>query len=121
MKTYNYNRILDVLEIKIGGKLSNEEFTDHYKKIVEDDTLPSNLKVLIGCRDTRFKVNTEEIEELIESLKKATDKFETIQEAIVVEMHFKPTFETLFEKYNGFDNYSYKIFTTNQMALKWLS
>ena len=120
MESYNYNRIHNILEIKKEGNKNINDIVDHYKKISNDDSLPSKLKVLIDYSDTNFDIKLEEIELAIKSLKSALEKFEIITEAVITSTPFPADVVTLFEKYSELNNYSTRTFTIKKSGINWL-
>lgn len=120
MRNYNYNRILEILEIKFGGVLTVEDLIDNYEKIRIDNDLPKDLKIVLNLKDSNFKIQEGEIKLLFPALKALLEKHDKIAEAIIISQLVRERVAPLFDEYEEFENYRKKLFSTKDAAIKWL-
>lgn len=121
MRDYSFNSSVQVLEVKASSELVVDEIIDHYERLFKDDSLPRNVKVCIDCRNVAFKMNVREITRTKEALIKTVQKYETINEAILVGKPFETVIATLFQDLSSdIDSYRFDVFSTKEAALDWL-
>lgn len=120
MRIYSFNEKFNILETRLDGNLNIEDIVDHYDRIFKDDSLPKKLKVLVDCRNSTFDIDVDEIDLSFVTLKKALNKYDFIQEAIIVNEPFKTVIVTLFRESANFKNYDFRIFSTENAARRWL-
>lgn len=121
MRIYLYNEKLDILEVKTKGTLRITDIISHYNELTNNVNLPNNLKVLIDCRGTQLDITINEISFANAAVKNALNKYENIQEAILVNQPYETVVATLFKDYNvDLKKYSFKIFYTEDAAKSWL-
>lgn len=121
MRIYLYNEKLNILVVKTKGTLRITDIINHYNELTNNVTFPNNLKVLIDCRGTQLNIKINEISFVNGALKNALNKYENIQEAILVDKPYETVVATLFKDYNvDLKKYSFKIFYTEDAAKSWL-
>lgn len=121
MNIYLYNEMLRILETETQGIIIIDDIISHYTKIMDDSTLPRNLKVLIDCRGTQFDIEVGEISLTKDVVKKALLKYNSIKEAILVDEPYETVVATLFKQYNlSLESHSFSIFCTERAARNWL-
>jgi hypothetical protein len=116
-----YNDELGVLCTKTGGKLSIDEILEHYRKIRQNNTYPRDLKVLIDCRSTRLAVKLDDVSRIVEAAKNTIPKYSRLREAILITAPYETVIATLFEQNARFKNYHFKLFNSENAALRWLN
>jgi hypothetical protein len=121
MRKYSYNKELDILVLRVSEVIPINEIIDHYLELSKDVALPRKLRVLIDCRGTRLNVDTDEIDLTHDAVKEASNKYEYIKEAILIDKPFETVIANLFQHYNeDIENYKFSIFSTEEVALRWL-
>lgn len=111
-----------ILETKAIGILKIKDIISHYEKITYNNNyLPSNLKVLIDCRDARVDINVNEIQIAHRILKNVLLKYNSIKEAVIVDKPYETALALLF-KYDSlnFESYLFEVFCTKNAAKLWL-
>lgn len=122
MKRDTYDEKRMMLKTEYQGVMKIDDIIRHYVKILDDNSLPRDLKVLIDCSSAQFDVNVDEIGLATEVVKKALLKYNSIREAILVDKPHETVIATLFEKYNSaLESYSFSVFSTETSARNWLS
>jgi len=120
MLTLKFDSRNNILRTVTTGVIGVEDMLKHYNTIIDNDSLPRNLIVLINCGGTRCTTTTEEIEIFYRKIKIALQKYEQIREAILVDQPYETAFVTLFERLINVEKYEFKIFYTENAAMKWL-
>lgn len=121
MLYHTYNSELDILLTITANTLVVEEIIGHYEKLANYNSMPENLKVLIDCRDTKFKIKPHEMALTIDALRKAVKNYESVQEAIMVIDPYETAIASIFENFSsGIENYNFKIFYTDDAGISWL-
>ncbi len=122
MNTYHFNKELNIYETKYTGLLTILNIIDHYNRIAKNNKLPKILNTIIDCREAQFDIKTNEINYTKEAVKSALNKYEKIKEAIIIDKPYETAIATLFKNYNAYlKSYSFKIFSTEEAAINWLS
>ncbi|MEE9463414.1 MAG: hypothetical protein V3V53_16370 [Bacteroidales bacterium] len=121
MITFSYDDELDILHTITGGDLSIDEILGHYQEIRQNNTYPRDLKVIIDCRSTRLAVKLDDISRLIEAAKNTIPKYTQLREAILVTAPYETVVATLFEQNARFKNYNFRLFNSENAALRWLN
>jgi hypothetical protein len=117
----SYNNDLGVLQTKTGGDLSIEEILGHYDEIRQNNTYPRDLKVIIDCRSTRLAVKLDDVTSIIEAAKTTIPKYKRLREAILITAPYETVVATLFEQNARFENYNFRLFNSENAALRWLN
>ena len=117
----SYNDELGVLQTKTGGDLSIDEILRHYEEIRQNNTYPRDLKVIIDCRSTRLAVKLDDVSRIIEAAKNAIPKYTRLREAILITAPYETVVATLFEQNARFKNYNFRLFNSENAALRWLN
>jgi hypothetical protein len=121
MITFSYDEELGILHTITCGDLSIDEILRHYEEIRQNSTYPRDLKVIIDCRSTRLAVKLDDISRLIEAAKNTIPKYTQLREAILVTAPYETVVATLFEQNARFKNYNFRLFNSENAALRWLN
>ncbi len=121
MITFSYDEELGILHTITGGDLSIDEILGHYQEIKQNNTYPRDLKVIIDCRSTRLAVKLDDVSRLIEAAKNTIPKYTQLREAILVTAPYETVVATLFEQNARFKNYNFRLFNSENAALRWLN
>ena len=120
MLTLNYDSEKNILRTMTEGVIGVEDMLRHYSTIIENDSFPRKLYVLIDCKGTSCTTKPAEIEIFYNKVKTAIQKYKQIREAILVNQPYETAFVVLFEKLIQIENYEFKIFYSEKVAMKWL-
>ena len=121
MITFSYDDELGILHTITGGDLCIDEILGHYQEIRQNNTYPRDLKVIIDCRSTRLAVKLDDVSRLIEAAKNTIPKYTQLREAILVTGPYETVVATLFEQNARFKNYNFRLFNSENAALRWLN
>lgn len=121
MISISYNEELGVLQTRTGGELSVDEILGHYDEIRQNDSYPRDLKVMIDCRSTRLAVKLDDVSRIVEAARSTLPKYDKIREAILITAPYETVVATLFEQNARFDNYHFRLFNSEEAALRWLN
>jgi len=121
MMDFSYNDELDVLHTKTGGDLSIEDILGHYQEIMQNSTYPRDLKVIIDCRSTRLAVKLDDVSRIVKAAKNTILKYKRLREAILITAPYETVVATLFEQNARFNNYHFRLFNSENAALRWLN
>ncbi len=121
MITFSYDDELGILHTITGGDLCIDEILGHYQEIRQNNTYPRDLKVIIDCRSTRLAVKLDDVSRIIEAAKNTIPKYTQLREAILVTAPYETVVATLFEQNARFKNYNFRLFNSENAALRWLN
>ena len=121
MMDFSYNDELDVLHTKTGGDLSIEDILGHYQEIMQNSTYPRDLKFIIDCRSTRLAVKLDDVSRIVKAAKNTILKYKRLREAILITAPYETVVATLFEQNARFNNYHFRLFNSENAALRWLN
>ena len=121
MINISYNDEMGVLYTKTGGDLSIKEILGHYNEIRQNDTYPRDMKVMIDCRSTRLAVRLDDVTRIVEAAKNTIPKYKRLREAILITAPYETVVATLFEQNARFKNYNFRLFNSENAALRWLN
>ena len=117
----SYNDEMGVLRTTTGGDLSIDEILGHYQEIGKNKSYPRDLKVIIDCRSTRLAVRLDDVSRIIEAAKNTIPKYMRLREAILITAPYETVVATLFEQNARFKNYNFRLFNSENAALRWLN
>lgn len=120
LEKFTYNKKTKILEVKTSGIIVIGDIINHCLKTIKDDSLPKNLKILVDCRNTLLNVKADEISLSHDALENAHNKYDSIQEAILVDKPNETVVAMLFKDSIEFENFSFGIFCTESAARLWL-
>jgi len=120
MLTLDYDYEKNILMTLTKGVVGVEDMLKHYNTIIENDSFPRKLNVLIDCKGTNCATKPDEIDIFYNKVKTAIQKYKQIREAILVNQPYETAFVILFEKLVQIDNYEFKIFYSEKVAMNWL-
>ena len=121
MIDFSYNDELGVLITKTGGDLSIDEILGHYEEIRQNNIYPRDLKVIIDCRSIRLTVKLDDVTRINEAAKTTIPKYKRLREAILVTEPYETVVATLFEQNARFRNYHFRLFNSENAAMRWLN
>ena len=119
--SYHFDKEKNILISTITDILVIEDIINHYKLIENDESLPRNLKVLIQGKDFIFDIKGPEIKSVSKYVISALSKYNSIQEAIVLEHPYSTAIGLIFKEGNKYENYFFKVFSSSNAAEKWLN
>jgi len=117
---FTHDEDLKILRVRYPGMLTKEEVIGHYNELGNSKTFHRNIRILIDCKDSNFTIKPEEVPELLAAARSAVTKYKTVKEAMMVTDPYETVIVTLFEKGIDLPNYQFKVFYTEQAALRWL-
>jgi len=116
----HFDNDLGILIVEPEDQLSPQFIIDYYRNLEKNDTYPENLKALCITKASGYPQMTRDVEEIVDALKDACKKYETLKEAFLVEDPFMTVITTLFSEKADIPNYRSRIFSTEEAAIKWL-
>lgn len=118
---YLFNSDPQYLNVVVDEIIKIEDVQNHYDLLALSHFPQKDLKVLINCKNSRFRIQRDEIQTVDLAFKKALMRYNSIQEAIIVDKPYKTVIASLFEQYfPDHIKYLFKIFCTEEAALDWL-
>lgn len=120
MISFTFNKELNFLKTKTSGIIGIKEILKHYNHLKENNSYPKNLNVLIDCCDSEFKIEPQEIPIFIDATKQTLQKYDSLTEAILIKKPYETVIATLFKDMFNSEKYNFKIFYTEEAAIKWL-
>ncbi len=120
MLTLDYDYEKNILLTMTKGVIGVEDMLKHYNTIIKNDSFPRKLNVLIDCKGTMCTTKPDEIEIFYNKVTTAIQKYKQIREAILVDQPYETAFVILFEKLIQVENYEFKIFYSEKVAMNWL-
>jgi hypothetical protein len=118
LTTFDNN--LGILVLTVENELSTQSVIDYYHNLATNSDYPRDLKVLCFITATSYPVKPEDVYAMVGSLEKTCSKYNSLTEAFVAEDPYATVITTLFSKKAKDSNYSSKVFSTKEAALKWL-
>lgn len=103
-------------------QINIDDIHNHYTHILKDESLSARLRVLIDTRGADFFEGTEQqLNDLRGRIENLMERYEYIQEAIIVEEPYSTAIASLYEYHtSGISGYSFEIFSTDEGAKNWL-
>ncbi len=120
MLELSFDKENNILRTITGDIIGIEDMLRHYNTIIESDSLPRKLNVLINCSGTGCTTKPDEIEIFYNKVKTAVSKYDWIKEAILVDKPYETAFVVLFERLIQIEKYKFKVFHTESAAMRWL-
>ncbi len=122
MITYKFNSKIGILETKIIGEVSISDFVKYINSLIEDENLPSVLKIFTDASEGRFAtdIKYEELPRIVEVNNNHLKKRELICDAFVLSSSMETALGQLYMELINSKNYFFKIFSTKESALYWL-
>ena len=77
--------------------------------------------MIIDCRSTRLAVRLDDVSRIIEAAKNAIPEYTRLREAILITAPYETVVATLFEQNARFKNYNFRLFNSENAALRWLN
>jgi hypothetical protein len=115
-----FDTSLGILILTVENQLAPQFVIDYYNNLAKNKEYPRDLKVICFISTTNYQVRPQDIDEMVESLEKASGKYERLTEAFVAEDPYSTVITTLFSEKAQIENYRSKVFSTKEAALKWL-
>ena len=111
---------LGILILTVENQLAPQFVMDYYNDLSNNKEYPRDLRVICFISTTSYKIRPEDIDEMVDSLEKASNKYKRLTEAFVAEDPYSTVITTLFSEKAQIRNYRSKVFSTKEAALKWL-
>jgi hypothetical protein len=89
--------------------------------IVNDNTLPRDLRIYEDSRGLKATFNLKEMDKLIKDLFKASEKYKSIKHAVVHNKSLYVAFGLFAERLTSGKIYTMKVFSTPEAAWHWLN
>jgi hypothetical protein len=122
MIRYSFNEELGIVKSILLDEINLSEIAEHIENIGKDPSLPTNLKILTDARKAVLNFDPKSISILIETIQNAKIKHESIKEAILHDDPDVAGYSFLYQKMlTPFVKHTFKIYCTEEAALKWLS
>ena len=109
-----------ILNVKARGNIDFWELLDLYKSIETNEEFPRKLKIIINLLKTNFDFPVKYNEDVSEAIKNVVKKYDIIKEAFVLNKDYKTSVALMFDDKFVYENFSFKIFTNEKAAQKWL-
>ncbi len=121
MIQFNYDKQANILISLAKDEVGLAQIKEHYLYIRDNARLPRRLNVMIDGRLSRFKIDINDLEQMRAFVKDCISGYANVREAFVVDKPYETTIALLFEEAVQLPNYHFRIFSTEEAALYWLS
>lgn len=102
-------------------KTGIEEVIEHYRTYEQNNDVPRNLRVFIDCSNSSFDFKPKDISRIWEAVDRCLAKYDSLEEAILVQRPYETAMAAIFENGAPDENYLFKLFSTREMAIDWLN
>lgn len=117
---FKHDEDFKILRVRYPGMLTKEEIIGHYEELRTNNSFHRNIRILIDCKDSNFTVKPDDVPELLDAARNAARNYKSVKEAMMVTDPYETVIVTLFEKGIDLPNYRFKVFYTEDAALRWL-
>lgn len=121
MINWQFNKEIDILEVHYEEIITLTEINEFVSKISMDKKLPRNLKILTDATKAKYNIQSHEIDELKQTLRKQLNSYEYIKAAFIHNNPKETALSILLQKSLQNINYYHKVFSTYSAAIKWLT
>jgi len=121
MKQYTYNEKEKLLELDASGEMKIIDIIEHYEYLITESSFPSNLKVLIDCRNVNFKIDPDEMPLCLIAVNNSLKKFNRLTEAIIVDKPYETVIATMFSQLTRNPSYNFQVYSSKLAARNWLA
>jgi len=120
MLEYFYNEEQNFLHLKPKPAVIIDDIAEHYQNLLENNSYPERMNVLIDCVGIELKVNIQKIGLIVDMVVECTKKYELLREGMLVDLPYETAFANLYRYSTQIENYEFEIFSTREAALNWL-
>lgn len=120
MITKTFNTKHQLLEVVLEGTISIEEMLEYFQGVLNDSSIPRNLKILEDGRAAEFAFSLPQNQEFRSLLIENIGRFDYIRAAHVQTKVIETAYTLEFELKNELPNYNFKVFHEYQNAFNWL-
>lgn len=123
MIKYKFNTENKILETKVTGEVSPNDFSEYIISLSKDKTLPKVLKIFTDASERRFPKNVkpEDLLKIAEANLKSLAVRDMICDAFVLSSSFETALGFLYKDFSEAENYFFNIFSTKEAAFDWLN
>ncbi|MCD4698728.1 MAG: hypothetical protein K8S16_21055 [Bacteroidales bacterium] len=115
------NSSTKILETTLSGLITIPEVKRHYTSIIYNKALPSRLKIIINSKDATYQFERADLIRIADSVKELLDHFDIVVEAIIESNPYETALAFMYEKRTKLPNFNFKVFSTREAAMTWLS
>ncbi len=118
-----FNHKTGMLEASIVGEITITEMTEYLLSLGQNNSLPKRLKIFTDATKAWYEKNTnpEDIIKLSEANATAIAQRDFTFSAFVLSSAMETAMAQLYKESSQAINYKFKIFSTKESAIKWLS
>lgn len=120
MINFEFNKELNILEVRYSGIISLNDLIEFGNQIYEDNSLPKKLFILTDVTQAEYHIGLNEFPELLNNLQKHVSRFEYVRAAFIQSRPKETAYSILLSTENHIDNYYHEVFYTREAALHWL-
>lgn len=108
------------LRVVYDGHIDMQQIIKHINSLIEDSSLPENLKILTDARQSRYLLQKKEGDEVIRYMRQNTTRFNSIKSAILHSSPWETAMATLLQDHSNILNFQHRVFSTEEAAISWL-
>ncbi|MCF8369096.1 MAG: hypothetical protein K9G76_08625 [Bacteroidales bacterium] len=110
-----------ILETTLTGLITIPEIKRYYSSLIYNKALPSKLKVILNSVDAKYQFDDSDFVKISESVAEVLEHFDLFIEAIIESSPYETALAFMYEKKISIPKYRFKVFSTEDAALTWLS
>lgn len=110
-----------ILFVKYEGNLKAEEIIEFIGGLQLNDSYPRDLKIFINSANTIFNFETSDIQLIADANNLFLEKYNTAKVVIIHDTPHELAYSMLFERLAINKKYMFKVFSTEDEALWWLT
>lgn len=110
-----------ILYVNARGNIDFFEVIEFHNSVQKNKSLPRRLKILTDTRQSKFDFEIKYYDAISQVIGKLIKKYDIIKEAIITDPPYNSEIAFMFDDKTIYENYSFKVFTSEEAALKWLN
>lgn len=121
MITFQFNKILNLLEVTYSGKIEFTDLVEFGNKVYSDQSLPRHLRILTDVTQAEYSLKSREFKQLVIELKKHVSAFESVKAAFIQNKPKETAYSMILELEAKIPDYHHAVFSTRESALIWIN
>ncbi len=121
MITSNFDERTGIFYVEMTGNIKLDEMLDHVSTKESRQYLPKKLKLLTDARHSVFTIDPNGLKLIKNEMQNTLKKYDRIVDAFLVENTKDTAISVLYMEMARIENYIFKVFNTEEAALRWLS
>lgn len=120
MYSINFNEKNKIIIVTFAGIMDKNEPLNYIKSLISIKNLPENLRIMQDFTKAHYGFEISDLDDIANTAKNHAKEFKTIKVASIHNKSVETAFSIIFAKLLESKNLNYKVFSTFEVARKWL-